>query len=150
MTELKEKLYILCLDYINTREVEIRKAIDEAQEAANNETKSSAGDKFETGREAMQQEIDLNLVRQNELRKIKTVLDFIIPAQISSIAVPGSLIYTNNGNFYIAISAGQLKIDDKTYYAVSAASPIGTQLMGKTAGHQFTLNGKQFKVEKVV
>ena len=149
MSRLKEQLYILCVEYLKGREAEIRKAIAEAQEAANEDTKSSAGDKFETGREVMQQEIELNLVRLSELNKLKTTLEYIIPAQKGTIVMPGSVVYTSNGNYYIAISAGQLKADGTTFYAISAASPIGSKMAGQKAGYEFTLNGKKFVIEKV-
>jgi len=150
MSKLKEQLYLQCWDYIKKKEAEIRKTIADAQEAANEDTKSSAGDKFETGREVMQQEIDLNLARRNELNKLKLTLEKIIPAQKSTTALPGSVVVTNNGNYYITISAGPLNADNVSYYAVSIASPIGTQLSGKKAGDQFTMNGKKFVIERII
>jgi transcription elongation GreA/GreB family factor len=150
MSKLKEQLYLLCWEYIKKREAEIRKIITDAQEAANNDSKSSAGDKFETGREVMQQEIDLNLARLNELNKLKLVLEKILPVQKSATALPGSVVLTNNGNYYITIGAGLLKVDDTVYYAISAASPIGTKLAGKKADDEFTLNGKRYIVERVI
>lgn len=150
MSDIKAQLYLLCGEYLRTREAEIKKAIAEAQEAANNETKSSAGDKFETGREVMQQEIDLNITRLNELNKLKTTLELIAPAQKSAIVIPGSVVFTSNGNFYIAIGAGQLKVGDKMFYAVSSASPIGSKLAGQKAGYSFTLNNKQYLIESVL
>jgi len=149
MSKLKESLYILCAEYIKSHEAEIRKTIAEAQEAANDDTKSSAGDKFETGREIMQQEIDLNLARLNELNKLKQALERIIPGQKSKTVQPGSVVRTNNGNYYISISAGALKVDNVVYYAISAASPIGTKLAGLSAGNEFSFNGKKFVVESV-
>jgi transcription elongation GreA/GreB family factor len=109
-------------------------AISEAQEAANSDTKSSAGDKFETGRESMQQEIDLNLTRMSELNKQKQALELPIPAQKSRVVLPGSVVHTNNGNYYIAISAKQLKVENTSYYAISIASPIGEKLSGRKVG----------------
>lgn len=150
MSDIKAQLYLLCGEYLRAREAEIKKAIAEAQEAANNETKSSAGDKFETGREVMQQDIDLNITRLNELNKLKTTLELIAPAQKSTKVIPGSVVFTSNGNFYIAISAGQLKIGDKMFYAVSSASPIGSKLAGQKAGYSFTLNNKQYLIESVL
>lgn len=150
MATLKEQLYLLCVDYIMNRETEIKKVIAEAQDAANNETKSSAGDKYETGREMMQQEIQQNQARLNELNKLKTALEYIAPTQTSASVVPGSVVYTNNGNFYISISAGQLKVDATTFYAISASSPIGLKLMSQKAGYSFELNGKGFVIEKIV
>jgi transcription elongation GreA/GreB family factor len=149
MSILKQQLYILCVTYIRNKEREIKLAIAEAQEAANNDTKSSAGDKFETGRELMQQEIDLNLTRLNELNKIKQTLDRIIPDQSSDVIAPGSVVCTNQGNYYIAISAGQLKVDGVVYYAISIASPIGSKLSGLKKGDKFEFNGKKFAIEQV-
>jgi transcription elongation GreA/GreB family factor len=150
MTALKEQLYLLCSDYVRDRETEIKKVIAEVQEAVSNETKSSAGDKYETGREVMQQEINLNLARLNEVNKLKAALEHITPTQKGTIALPGSVVYTDNGNFYISISAGQLKIDDTVFYAISASSPVGLKLVGRKAGYSFDLNGKKFTVQKVV
>ena len=57
--------------------------------------------------------------------------------------------FTNNGTFYIGISAGKLIINNEKYYAISLSSPIGSQLKGKQSGDMFILNGKQYKIEKV-
>ena len=149
MSKLKQQLYILCGEYIKSREAEIKKTLEEAREAANNETKSSAGDKYETGRETMQQEIDLNITRLNELNKLKQVLERIIPEQTGSTVIPGSAVRTSNGNYYISIGAGKLKVDDTTYYAISAESPIGEKLAGQKTGYNFDLNGKKFVIENV-
>ncbi len=149
MSTLKEQLYRLCGEYISKREADIKRVIAEAREAANNETKSSAGDKYETGRELMQQEIDLNRTRINELNKLKQVLERISPAHKSETAQPGSLVYTSIGNYYIAIGAGQLNVDGCNYYAISAASPIGLKLMTLKTGSSFLLNGKTVEIINV-
>ena len=149
MSKLKQQLYLLCGEYIKSREAEIKTTLEEAREAANNETKSSAGDKYETSRETMQQEIDLNITRLNELNKLKQTLERIIPDQSGSTVMPGSLVRTSNGNYYISIGAGKLKIDSDTYYAISAESPIGEKLLGQKAKHSFDINGKQIVIESV-
>ena len=150
MSNLRQQLYILCVEYLKKQETEIKRAIAEAQEAANEETKSSAGDKFETGREVLQQDIELNLIRLNQVDKMKDALEKILPAQISSTALPGSVVRTNHGSYYLSIGAGQLKLEGVTYYAVSAASPIGSQLAGKKTGEAFDMNGKRYVIESVL
>jgi transcription elongation GreA/GreB family factor len=149
MSKLKQHLYVLCGEYVKSRETEIRRNIAEAQEAANEDTKSSAGDKYETGREAMQQEIDLNLTRLAELDKLKHTLDAIVTDQTFTTVQPGAVVRTNLGTYYIAIGAGKLKVDDVTYYAISSASPIGEQMISHSAGHEFSLNGKTYTIESV-
>ncbi len=147
---IKEELYRFCVVFVAQKEEEIKKIIADAQDAINNETKSSAGDKYETAREVMQQDINMNLARLNELGKLRTTLEHISPTQTGTTVLPGSLVYTNNGIFYMAVGAGKITIDGTTYFGISAASPIGMQLLGKAAGYSFVLNGKKFVVERVV
>lgn len=138
------------MDFVSQQEAEIKKLIADAQDAKNNETKSSAGDKYETAREVMQQEINLNLARLNELGKLKATIEHITPTQTGPVALPGSVVYTNNGNFYIAISAGKIVIDGTSFFGISAASPIGSKLLGHETGYSFDLNGKSFVIEKII
>lgn len=150
MSKLKQQLYLLCDEYITNRVAEIKVALAEAREAVADETKSSAGDKFETGVETIQQDIDLNLTRLNELSKLKHMLERIAPDQTTDIVAPGAIVRTNNGNYYIAIGAGKIKADAATYFAVSLESPIGEKLAGQKAGYSFDFNGKKFVIESVV
>ena len=49
-SNLKQQLYSLCLKQIEQKISNAQSAIDSATESANDDTKSSAGDKHETGR----------------------------------------------------------------------------------------------------
>jgi len=149
MDNLKEKLYKQCIDYVQKRINEARQAIEDAQEAADEETKSSAGDKYETGREMMQQEADRNQSQLNEANKLMVALSQINYARTNQTVDAGSLVSTNNGNFFISISAGSLQVDGQTFFAVSQASPIGAKLSGKKAGDEFDLNGRGYRVMSV-
>ncbi len=149
MNKLKQQLYILCQQHIAKREADLKQILADLTEAANDDTKSSAGDKFETGREMMDQDIEMNGARLAELQKQSTVLSHITPGQPCTLPVPGALVYTTAGNYYISISAGQLKLDGTTYYAVSAASPIGTKLSGLKKDDSFELNGKTITIKDI-
>jgi hypothetical protein len=61
----------------------------------------------------------------------------------------GSLVFTNKGNFFIAISAGKLAADTDTVFAISAVSPLGAKLLGQREGAKFDLNGQSFNILKV-
>jgi len=145
MNSLKENLYQQCMQYVLKRIAVAEEGIRDAQQAQNDDTKSSAGDKYETGREMAQQETNRYLVQLDEANKLKVALN-TIGHGITEIASPGSVVYTNNGNFYLSISAGQLMAEGKSFYAVSPASPIGMQLMNKKAGEQIAVNGKTYEI----
>ena len=66
MPSIKQHLYTLCCEYVAQRIAEATQAIADTQEAVNNETKSTAGDKYETSREMMQQEINRDAGRLYE------------------------------------------------------------------------------------
>ncbi len=149
MSDLKKELYNLCVAYVRRSMDAAELAIQEAQQSSNNDTKSSAGDKYETGREMAQQETNRNLAQLNEANKLMVALNRIGVSGIATIAEPGSVIITNNGNFYLAISAGSLQVGGKTYFAVSPASPVGLKFSGKSAGDTFSLNGKTYIIEAV-
>ena len=149
MAGIKERLHQVCMDYVEDRIASARHAITAARESANDDTKSSAGDKYETGREMMQQEIDRNRKQLEESQKLKLILEQIDPAKPVALALNGALVTTNFGRFYISISRGQIMIDECIYFAVSSVSPIGLKLMKQTEGYEFDFNGKLFRVEKV-
>ena len=149
MSELKLELYNQCLDYVQKCMAAAKLAIDEAQKASGDDTKTSAGDKYETGREMMQQETDRNMMQLNEANKLKVILNKINPNSLSGIIETGSLVITDNANFYIAVSAGRLTVKGDTYFAISPASPIGLRLIGEKAGHEFKLNNKHYLIKKV-
>ena len=145
----KENLYQLCLNFIEQRIQTAETALSQAREASNDDTKSSAGDKYETSREMMQQDIDRNKRLLMDAQENFKVLEALGNTPTADVARAGSLVHTNEGTFYISISAGQLNTDEGVVFAISAASPIGKLLLGKKKGDSFTFNGKSYLINEV-
>jgi len=150
MNNLKEQLHQQCVNYVQQRMDAAQHAIAEAQQAANNDTKSSAGDKYETGREMAQQETNRNLNQLNEANKLMVALNRIGTGGQSATAEAGSIVRTNQGNFYLSISAGNIKVNDAAFIAISTASPVGIKLKGAKVGDRFDFNGKSYSVIEVL
>lgn len=107
--------------------------------ASNNDTKSSMGDKYETGREMLQQEIN-NLQRQlNEVLNQQAVLQKIT-SDFSEKVQNGALVKTNKGLFYVAASMGEIMYEKQKIMTVSAESPLVKAMFGKKMGETFTIN----------
>jgi transcription elongation GreA/GreB family factor len=149
MQEIKSTLYQLCLNFIEERIQTAETALVQAREASTNDTKSSAGDKYETSREMMQQDIDRNKRLLIDAEENQQLLHAIKDAPFTTVARNGSLVYTSEGNFYLSISAGQLHVGPETIFAISAISPIGKLLLGKQKGDHFDFNGKKYIVKAV-
>jgi hypothetical protein len=149
LNTVKQKLFDLCQSHLAKRIATATEAIQIAQSAANEETKSSAGDKYETGRAMMQLEIEKNSAQLDEALKLKLQLDQINLKQPSAIIQGGSLVITNHGNFFIAIGAGKLVADEQVYFAISMDSPIGSRLKGLQQGAAFVFNNRTYEILKV-
>ncbi|NVO85099.1 3-oxoacyl-ACP synthase [Hymenobacter terrestris] len=146
MSSMKPRLHALCLAYVHDRLATIQTAINAAQESANSETKSSAGDKYETGRAMAQNERDRNLVQLQQARQLLAEIQRINPTLPCDAVRPGALVHTSMGWFYLGISAGKLPLDGTDYFAVSVAAPVAAALAGKRPGDSVMFNGKSVRV----
>lgn len=145
----KLTLYNLCLDQVTIRMQSAQDALELLQADANNETKSSAGDKYETGRAMVQLEMEQHTQQLNEATRQKQVLQKLDIHTRHTSAQPGSVIITDQGNYFLAIPAGQLKIGDTVFFAITVSSPIGAKLLKVKAGDDFSLNNRHYKVLEV-
>jgi transcription elongation GreA/GreB family factor len=128
-----------------------RTEMNRAQESANAEEKSSAGDKYETGRAMSQQQRDF-FARQleNALAELQ-FFDIISSQSASGIVKPGSLISTNNLLIFIGKGFGMRSISNgKNLVGVSSESPLGKSLLGKKKGDEFSLAGKMNLIDLVL
>lgn len=148
--EIKQALFNTCLEFIESRFQTIQSTIDEIQESLTSETKSSAGDKHETGRAMLQLEREKAGNQLAEINKIKIALSKINTSKTSETLGLGSVIYTTQANYYIAISAGELTFDKQKFYAISPNTPIGQLLMGKTIGDSINFRAQSFNITSVL
>jgi hypothetical protein len=146
--DLKLKLYKTCEEYLQKRLNAIENRLNDIRESLAAETKSSAGDKYETGRAMLHLEKDKQMTQLASLLTSKKILNGV-PHSNVLLAEQGALVKTNHGNFYIAISAGKLIVNKQTYFSITLASPIGKLLFQKKAGDSFDFRGKNYILEEV-
>lgn len=146
---LKKALYAQCTEYVNKRIENAHLAMDEAQQSANSETKSTAGDKHDTARAMLQLAAEQNAKHLTEANKLRQALLQINPETKHGRVESGSLVLATNGNFYVSISAGKIEIDDVIYFAISPSSPIAQLLLGLKIGDETTFNGNAITVESI-
>ena len=147
---VKKTLHERCLAYIDQCIANAKSAIEEARQSGNNETKSSAGDKHETGRALLQLEQEKNSRQLLEMNQLKEKLIKINPSVTSGIIVTGSVVMTNLGNFYIAVAAGKIEVEGYVYYTISPLSPIAIKLQGLKAGDVGYFNGQEYQIRYVL
>ena len=143
MSHLKEQLWLRCKQIVEQRLATAQQAMDAAQESANQEEKSSAGDKYETGRAMAQLERDKAAMQVEENKKMLTILNQIGHHSSTETVTLGSIVVTDRNNFYVSIGAGKLEIGRESYVAISTQSPIGQLLLHKCAGEFFSFNNQK-------
>lgn len=151
MIDKKFKILVhkLCVKRIEEKLNTLKKAISDAQQAANNETKSSAGDKHETGRAMAQLETEKLGIQAEETIKQLELVNRINPFELNEKVALGSLVETSQGLFYLSISLGKIEIDKQMVYAISTQSPIAKQLIGLNKNSKINFNGKEIKVQSI-
>lgn len=116
----------------------LEKLIDETR-ASNNDTKSSMGDKYETGREMLQQQINNLQIQLNEVMKQQAFLKSIV-AKSSQKVEKGAVVSTERGVFFISVSLGEITLNDYKIMCISPESPLAKAMNGKSVNDIFTLN----------
>lgn len=147
MKELKEALLRQCTTNLKEQEKQLRQNLQSIKDSRNSETKSSAGDKFETGRAMMQAEEDKLSGQLNRLLLEIAQVEQIsrqngIPEQVGI----GSMVVCKGPVYFVGLGLGKVVVEDRTIFCLSAQAPIASYLLGKKAGDVFSFNGRSHKI----
>lgn len=150
MDKITRKKYIQSsIESVVNKLQTIKKAMEDANETSQNETKSSMGDKYETTRSMMQIELE-NLSKQyTDAEKLyKILLGVSVEKQFDKVAF-GSIVATNEGVFFVAAAVGKISSDAGNFIAISPVSPIAQVLIGCTIGETVKFNGRNILIEGI-
>ncbi|MFK7923235.1 MAG: 3-oxoacyl-ACP synthase [Bacteroidia bacterium] len=146
---LKARIHTQCLQILAEKIERLQRSIADAQKAASEDTKSSAGDKFETSREMLKQEINKHSQQLAMASKMRQQFTKLNPTQnLTSIGF-GSLVDTNEGLYYFSASLGKVELEDKSCFALSMISPIGKALASLKVGDEVDFMKRKIKILSV-
>jgi len=148
--KLKKEVYENAIVLIEEKISAFQKAIHDAKESRKNETKSSVGDKYETGRALLQSEIQRNEIQLSKTVQLKNSLYQIDMEKDYKKVEIGSLILSNRGRFFIAVGLGKIMVAEGTVFMISLASPIGKVLLDKQAGEVVSFQGKELIINEII
>ena len=143
----KEELITIIRQKLSEKIENFEKLIAETR-ASSNDTKSSMGDKYETGREMLQQEINNLQVQLNEILKQRNFLKTVLPKPNDK-AEKGTIVKTEKGLFFISVSLGEIKIDNQKIICISPESPLAKAMNGKIENEVFSINNINQKIENI-
>ena len=150
INNIKQDLYNQCLSFVDNRLQTIKNTISEIQESLTSETKSSAGDKHETGRAMLHIEREKAGQQLAEIQKINQALTKVDVSETSEIVALGSVVFTTQANYFVAVSAGEISVASDKFYAISAITPIAQLLLGRKSGDDIQFRDQVFKIITII
>lgn len=116
---------------------------------AQNDAKGSAGDKHETALSMMHLEQEKLSHKLKEVIEHQAILNKIDAAQSHNKVALGSLVQANGMWLFISAALPKITHEDKTIFAVSPQSPLGSKLMGNGVNCSVEVNGKMYLIESI-
>jgi len=147
--DLKSQVYQSLVQLIEKKVETAELMVKSAVESKKSETKSSAGDKHETGRAMMQREEEQHRIQLANALELKKALSQIDMDKAFSKVEFGSLVMTNQGSYFLSLGLGKIEVAEKDYFAISPASPIGQALLDKTVGDHATFLNKEYVIIQI-
>jgi hypothetical protein len=142
---IKKDVLNKCLEFQTSFINTAKKAMDEAQESANEE-KGSNEEKFDSFRETMQIARDMHARQLAEGIDGLALLKRIAIAPLVEHVKLGSIVCTNLQNYFISASLGVIESSGKTYMAISTMTPLYQALAGKQKGDKFSFRNTEYKI----
>lgn len=150
MERIKNRLYKHVMEYASGRIAGLRQQMLEMQDSLLSESRSTAGDKHETGRAMIQLELEKLGAALREAELLEAYVQKIPRNKpVSASVALGSLVHCANQWYFLSISAGAYKEGNVTYYCISGKSPVGQQLLGKTVGEMVSLPVGELQIKGI-
>ncbi|WP_224488005.1 GreA/GreB family elongation factor [Robertkochia flava] len=152
LQELKKETVRVCRQKLVESHEKITRQISGLKDALDSESKSTAGDKHETGRAMVQLEMERAASRLRLQEEEFQVFERLVyrDSPVANRVAAGSMVDTTAGIYFLSVSLGILKISEFPVMVISPLSPIGQLLLSKSAGDTVTFNGKPIGIRAVV
>jgi len=147
--ELKELVYNRILEELDRKLHTAVGAMETVKESRDSDTKSSAGDKYETGRAMMQLELEKSEAQWSNTMFQKKELARIDIHKVHTTVEFGSFVETNQGSYFISIGFSKIKVGGKDCFSISLASPIGKLLHHKNIGDEVRFQHRDFEITDI-
>lgn len=137
------------IEVINNKIEQALNALNEATSSVHNETKSSAGDKHETGRAMAQLEQEKLGKQLQAAKSLKEAASRIDPERKSDKVEFGSLVQWNNQWYYFSVGVGQINVGGNNIFCLSITSPLGNLMHQKKKGDSVKMNQIEAEIQEI-
>ena len=141
---IKKQLLAKCLDIQTFIINNAKKAMDDAQQSANEE-KNSNEDMSDSFRETMQATRDVYARQVQEGINTLGLLNRIMIKPLEVVKF-GAVVVTDFQNYFISAGLGEVKIEDKNFVTVSTLTPLYQILSEKKKGDLFMFLDRKYRI----
>lgn len=146
---MKKALIEKCTLEIIAKKDAINQEMENLKISLGAETKSSAGDKYETSREMMNQEKGKLQSQLSGLhQQLETLTKINTNLKHQKVGL-GSIVKTSAANYFISISYGKVSYQEEEYFMISAITPLAQQMINKIEGDEVIWNGKSILIQEI-
>ena len=145
----KKDLQQQAIEMIRQRIADAKLSMENAQASANEEEKSSAGDKYETSRAMSHLEKDMHAKQLLANNQELAALLSIHCETLSNSVVTGSVVVCEAVSFFIAAGLGKISIAGQHIYFLSPAAPVAKILFNKVVGDSIVFNKEEMIIMDV-
>lgn len=139
----KKSLKQAALNILQQRIDTAKRSMAEAQQAANQEEKSSAGDKYETSRAMGHLQKDMHALQMAGQMKELAALHAVNADRLYDTATAGALLQCQGTGFFLSAGLGKHTIRGQLILYLSPQAPLARLLTGKKTGDSFSFGGKE-------
>lgn len=125
------------------------KELQQLHEASAADTKSSAGDKYETGREMIAQNRTMIANHLEKTERCIETIDRMMSVKLANQVVFGSLVKTTMGWYLVGVSIGEIQFNEILVRTLTLVSPLGISLRNKGLGDVIPWRGSTFKILQI-
>jgi len=148
--QFKEAVFEKLLALQSAKLQALGQEISANRENLSSATKSSAGDKHETGRAMLQLEQEKLGRSYAEAEKVMQLL-LRVPFEKSYNQIKvGSLFQTDLGLFLLAASFGKITHGEKELFVLGPSAPLSQILLGKRPGDEIIWQGKRICLSAII
>ncbi len=147
-SSFKEDILNHIEEILREKETDYLKALESLKQDLTSASKSSAGDKHETGRAMVHLEQE-KLGKQvlNTQKDLKTIQ--LMRNNQSEKTALGSMLITDGPTFLLGIGLGIIKLEEQEVVCVSMLSPIAQNLARLKSGDSFTFGKKTLSIKDI-
>lgn len=146
---MKEEIIKAYKKSIQDKIITFRERIEGLSQDAQNDAKSSAGDKHETALSMMhleQEKLNAKLTEYTSQLKELNEIEKLLP---TTIVKRGALIETEFFCFLIGIALPQIEVENKKVFGISLSAPLAQILLSKSIGESFKIGEKLQSIVKI-